>query len=355
MTSTRYGIALVLVGEDLGPGLLRGLGPRESDLWTVAHESVHLIGQRVSKDYVKHPEWVREGIAEAVAHEVMVIRAGRDGSPPIAQTRDAAAYSAMRNARGSGLGQLLEGNPPGRGVFEQYATQGSFVQFLREPDRVDRFERALLVTLEDPLAFEQTLAGYLELENLRELTAAFQQFLIDKRPEWSLGPGHLEREGRNGWLQVGLGNRRAWAWHLQQRPPGPWHQRVRWRQDPLGAGASAWIAIQRRSGDPDASGWSETITALELPPGGVPRLVEIHHGSGQPALGELRVLAEAMLRDAIDPTLDLHEAEIAWRDGQVILKLNGQEALGASVASDGLAGEWGLGVDPGGVVRWQLN
>lgn len=336
LTSARYGISLVLVGEGLSPEVLRGLGPRESDLWTVAHECSHLVGQRVSASYADHPDWLREGLAEAVAQQVMTERAGREGPPPIAATRDAAAAGAMRRARGAGLRNLLNGAPPGRDVFEQYAVQGAFVRFLESR----------------PEVLTAALAGTQPSEELASLGPAFEDYLRTQTPAWGLGPGHFEREGRH-WLQVGLVRERAWAWSLPPRPSARfWALATKFTVDRLGRAGSAWLALARRSVRERPDRWSETLQAIELPPGGVPRLVELTYGPELPAGGELRELAAGtgVRVPAAGATVPL---EVTWSEGEVRLALSGTVALAAKSEAPALEGDWGLGADAGTVVRWR--
>lgn len=336
LTSARYGISLVLMGEGLAPEVLAGLGPRESDLWTVAHECSHLVGQRLAASYADHPDWLREGLAESIAQTVMTARAGRAGAPPIAATRDAAAAGAMRRAKGAGLRNLLNGAPPGRDVFEQYAVQGAFVRFLGlRPDDLNG-----------------ALAGTKTDAELAAMGPAFERFLQSRAPAWGLGPGHFEREGRH-WLQVGLMRERAWAWALPPRPSAEaWAIATRFSIDPLGQPGSAWIALTRRSTRERPDRWSEVIRAIELPPAGLPRLVELEYGPKLPRSGSLRELATGTGIRVPESGTSV-PLEITWSQGVVRLALAGAPALAAKTQAPALEGDWGYGADPGTVVRWR--
>lgn len=356
LTSARYGIAVLLMGDGVNPRLQRQLGPHDSDLYTIAHECTHLVGARLAPGYAEHPSWLTEGLAEEVARQVLGARAAPLPPPPTNQTRAAAAAAAYAESGDRGLRQLLSGQVPGRDSFEHYAIQGAFVRFLRDGKHSAAFTSALTKPTGDGLDWSASLAAACEVPQLAALESSFASFLRELTPHWGLGPGHFESEGRGRWRQVALDTGRSWAWQLNPTPAARISLRAWISPNRNGSEAAIWIAALRQAERSTDGEWSERILAFQLLPGAPVRFCQLTKGSGREP--SVQVLAEAPQGSPqLSPATGL-DLTLDWIEDDLVLQLAGEEALRLDLSHEtrGAArAGWGFGVDAGGLVRWRLH
>jgi hypothetical protein len=163
------------------------------------HEAAHIVRYTAMKNFRSHPDWFEDGIAMALAQEVLAPDAWQ--AVPLYATFAVRAQRGLERGEMPAAAAILADDTDALGFYERYATRGLFVRFLREKHAAElrRIVRKMR-SLAGGADFTERMVGVVRKE-AGDLDQGFRDYVKTRKPEWEeLYRGLEPRAG--GFLQI---------------------------------------------------------------------------------------------------------------------------------------------------------